>query len=135
VGSPVRWKMRPDGQFRDWNQVVLESEPSRRLSYTWHNYEPEMAELFGWSDEKLAELRKKPRSKVTFEIEPAGAAVKLTVTHDGFEPGSLMLEGISQGWPEILSNLKTRLETGEPLPLPSDSQHPQDTKGEHHDDP
>jgi uncharacterized protein YndB with AHSA1/START domain/DNA-binding transcriptional ArsR family regulator len=119
VGSPVRWKMRPDGEFLDWDQVVLESEPSRRLSYTWHTYEPEMAEMFGWSDEKLAELRKEPRSKVTVEIEPAGAAVKLTVTHDSFAPGSLMLESISQGWPVILSNLKTLLETSRFLPSPS----------------
>jgi hypothetical protein len=42
--------------------------------------------------------------------------VKLTVIHDDFEPGSEMLKGVSEGWPAILSGLKTLLETGEPLP-------------------
>jgi hypothetical protein len=40
----------------------------------------------------------------------------LTVVHDGFEPGSTVLSALSQGWPEILSNLKTLLETGDVLP-------------------
>ncbi len=70
--------------------------------------------MFGWSDEKLAVLREEPISRVTFEIEPvADAAVKLTVTHDGFVPGSEMLAGVAGGWPGILSNLKSLLETGE----------------------
>ncbi|MGW7516165.1 ArsR/SmtB family transcription factor [Streptomyces sp. NPDC054796] len=116
VGSPVKWKMSPDGESHDWGQVVLESEPYRKLAYTWHNYQPEMAEMFGWSEEKLAELRKEQISKVSFEIEPLGESVRLTVIHDDFEPGSEMLEGVSEGWPEILSSLKTLLETGEPLP-------------------
>lgn len=115
-GSPVRWKMSPGADFRDYGQRVLAAEPLRRLSYTWHNYEPEIAAMFGWSDEKLAELREERISKVTFEIEPLGEVVKLTVVHDDFEPGSEMLKGISEGWPFILSNLKTLLETGESLP-------------------
>jgi hypothetical protein len=47
---------------------------------------------------------------VTFDIEPAGELVKLTVVHDGFDPGSTVLEGISAGWPRLLSDLKTLLE-------------------------
>jgi uncharacterized protein YndB with AHSA1/START domain/DNA-binding transcriptional ArsR family regulator len=117
VGSPVRWKMSSEDGPHDWDQQVLESEPNRRLSYTWHSYQPEMAQMFGWSEEKLAELRKEKRSKVTFEIEPMGPMVMLTVTHDDFEPDSEMLKGISQGWPAILSNLKTLLETDEVLSL------------------
>jgi Activator of Hsp90 ATPase homolog 1-like protein len=50
-------------------------------------------------------------SKVTFDLESAGPVVKLTVTHDDFEPGSRMLEAVSQGWPELLASLKTLLET------------------------
>ncbi len=124
VGSPVRWKISADGEYHDWDQHVLESEPYRRLSYTWHNYQPEMAEMFGWSDGKLAELQKEKRSKVTFEIEPAQSAVRLTVTHDDFEPDSEMLKGISEGWPAILSDLKSLLETGETLsPAPDAMQH------------
>jgi uncharacterized protein YndB with AHSA1/START domain len=57
-----------------------------------------------------------PRSKVTFTIEPLGGKVRLTVVHDGFEPGSTVLQSISGGWPIILANLKTFLETGETLP-------------------
>jgi hypothetical protein len=55
------------------------------------------------------------RSKVTFDIEPLGEMVKLTVVHDGFEPGSAILPGITEGWPRILSDLKTLLETGDML--------------------
>jgi hypothetical protein len=55
------------------------------------------------------------RSKVSFEIEPHGHVVKLTVIHDGFEPGSEVLESVGGGWPVVLSSLKTLLETGEPL--------------------
>jgi hypothetical protein len=77
-----------------------------------------MQEMFGWSDELLAELRQEPVSRVTFEIEsvasdPTRPAVKLTVTHDGFVPGSEMLAGVSGGRPGILSNLTSLLETGE----------------------
>jgi DNA-binding transcriptional ArsR family regulator/uncharacterized protein YndB with AHSA1/START domain len=121
VGSPVRWQTGPDGEAKDLDQVVLEATPFRRLAYTWHNYQPEHAELFGWSEERFAQLTTERRAKVTFAIEPAGAAVKLTVTHDGFEAGSEMLEACSGrkpqagGWPQLIANLKTLLETGTPL--------------------
>ena len=55
-------------------------------------------------------------SKVTFDIELVTQGVKLTVVHDGFEPGSTALEMVSGGWPDVISSLKTLLETGEPLP-------------------
>ena len=118
VGSPVRWSMGGEAP-QDWGQHVLEADPPRRLAYTWHNYRPEMQPIFGWSDEQLAVLQQEPISRVAFEIEPvatadpARPAVKLTVTHDGFAPGSAMLAGIAGGWPGILSNLKSLLETGE----------------------
>jgi uncharacterized protein YndB with AHSA1/START domain/DNA-binding transcriptional ArsR family regulator len=113
VGSPVAWSMGGE-PGHDWGQHVLESDPPRRLAYTWHNYQPEMQEMFGWSDEHLARLQQEPVSRVAFEIEPvADGAVKLTVTHDGFVPGSEMMAGIAGGWPGILSNLKSLLETGE----------------------
>src|SRR5205085_2630786 len=69
VGSPILWQSGPDGEPAARDTVVLESEPFRRLSYTWHNYQPEHAELFGWSDEQFAELVKEQGSKVTFDIE------------------------------------------------------------------
>jgi uncharacterized protein YndB with AHSA1/START domain len=101
------------------DQVVLESEPGRRLAYSWHTFTPEWAELSGFDAERLRRVTSEPRSKVTFDIEPAGELVKLTVVHDGFEPGSSVLESISEGWPALLSSLKTLLETGDPLPDPS----------------
>lgn len=123
-GSPITWKMGPDDGPHDWDQRVLESEPHRKLSYTWHNYQPEMAEMFGWSDEKLAELQQEKISKVTFEIEEMTvSAVKLTVIHDDFEPDSEMLQGVSEGWVGILSNLKSLLETGWTV---SEEEAPQD---------
>ena len=113
VGSPVAWSMGGE-PGHDWGQHVLEADPPRRLAYTWHTYQPEMQEMFGWSDEDLARLRQEPVSRVAFDIEPvADAAVKLTVTHDGFVPGSEMMAGVAGGWPGILSNLKSLLETGE----------------------
>ena len=128
VGSKILWQAGPDGEPEDRDQVVLEYEPHRRLSYTWHAFQPAHAEFFGWSDERLAELQKERPSRVTFDIEPAESKVKLTVTHDDFEPGSVMLQAISGqlpksgGWPELLADLKTYLETGEatiPEPNPA----------------
>jgi Activator of Hsp90 ATPase homolog 1-like protein len=58
----------------------------------------------------------RPRSRVAFDIEDVGnGVVKLTVTHDGFAPDSTVLPSISQGWPAVLSSLKTLLETGSTL--------------------
>jgi hypothetical protein len=54
---------------------------------------------------------------VAFDIEDAGqGVVKLTVAHDGFEPGSSVLQAISNGWPAVLASMKTLLETGSALP-------------------
>jgi uncharacterized protein YndB with AHSA1/START domain len=81
---------------------VLESSPPRRLVLTWAA--PEDAG------------REEKHSRVTFELEPIGEVVRLTVTHDRFEPGSQMLERIREGWPKVLSSLKSLLEAGRPLP-------------------
>jgi DNA-binding transcriptional ArsR family regulator/uncharacterized protein YndB with AHSA1/START domain len=96
-------------------QVVLESEPYRRLSYTWHAFTKEWADLHGFSDEFLAQMTGERRSKVSFDIEPIGQLVKLTVVHDDFDPDSVVAPMISEGWPHVLSSLKTLLETGESL--------------------
>jgi uncharacterized protein YndB with AHSA1/START domain/DNA-binding transcriptional ArsR family regulator len=101
----------------DDEQVVLEAEPFSRLSYTWHTVTPEWADALDLTAEARERLAGEPRSTVTFEIEPLDdAQVKLTVVHDGLAPDGLMGSLISRGWPRVLSNLKTLLETGEPLP-------------------
>jgi uncharacterized protein YndB with AHSA1/START domain/DNA-binding transcriptional ArsR family regulator len=115
VGSTMTWKQNGVA-IADPAQVVLESEPYRRLAYSWHTFTPEFAESVGLSDEVLAKIASERRSKVTFEIEPLGAMVKLTVVHDGFEPGSTVVEMVGEGWPRLLSDLKSLLETGEALP-------------------
>lgn len=118
VGATVTWSEQ-DRKISDPAQVVLEFEPYRRLSYTWHTFTPEWAEAAGVGDDVLAAVSRERRSKVTFQIEPVDdvdETVKLTVVHDDFEPGSTVLEMVSEGWPALLSSLKTMLETGEPLP-------------------
>jgi uncharacterized protein YndB with AHSA1/START domain len=68
-------------------------------------------------DEATAAVwRAEARSKVTFDIEDVGhGTVRLTITHDGFATGSAVLPAISEGWPAVLSSLKTVLETGTTL--------------------
>ena len=82
---------------------VVETTPPRRLVLTWAR--PSDAE------------NEAKHSRVSFDIEPyVGGLVRLTVTHDDLEHDPQMLEGISGGWPKVLSNLKTLLETGHALP-------------------
>ncbi|MBO0850967.1 MAG: SRPBCC domain-containing protein, partial [Pseudonocardia sp.] len=117
-GSTFAWTQN-GARMTDPEQVILESDPYRRLAYTWHTFTPEFAAAVGMSAEVLAKVAAEPRSKVSFDIEPLGETVKLTVIHDGFEPGSTVLEMVSGGWPHLLSGLKTLLETGETLPIAS----------------
>lgn len=101
----------------DPGQVILESDPCRRLAYTWHAITPGWAASVGMDEATADAWRAEPRSKVSFGIEDAGqGVVKLTIVHDGFEPGSSVLQAISNGWPAVLASLKTLLETGSALP-------------------
>jgi DNA-binding transcriptional ArsR family regulator/uncharacterized protein YndB with AHSA1/START domain len=127
VAFETDWKAGSPMTLRQWgltiahpDQVVLESDPHSRLSYTWHTFTPEWREIarerIGFSEEFLDRIAAERRSKATFEIEDLGGLVKLTVIHDGFDAASEVLTTISQGWPHVISNLKTLLETGETLP-------------------
>ena len=116
-GSVMTWEQQ-GWRSTDESQVVLEADPYRRLSYTWHAIGPEFAEVFDVPDDVFARASAERRSKVTFDLDEQGPLVRLTVVHEDFEPGSVLLEGVSQGWPAILASLKTLLETGEPLPDP-----------------
>jgi uncharacterized protein YndB with AHSA1/START domain len=96
------WRlMTPDGRVGDSGEV-LEIEPNRRLVLSWCN------ELF-------PELQAEGHSRLTYELEPVGDEVKLTVIHEHDKPDSKLIGGVSNGWPAILSSLKTLLESGEPL--------------------
>ena len=60
-----------------------------------------------------------PPSRIAWEIEePTPGVCLLTLTHDEFPPGSVVHRDVGEGWPHILSSLKSLLETGEPLPAP-----------------
>lgn len=84
--------------------TVIESDPPHRLVLTWAN--PAKA-----SDPSKV-------SRVTFDIQALPHEVRLTVTHDETYPE--MLSAISAGWPAVLSNLKTMLETGRAMPMARD---------------
>jgi DNA-binding transcriptional ArsR family regulator/uncharacterized protein YndB with AHSA1/START domain len=115
VGSTMTWDNH-GVVIADPDQIVLESDPFRRLAYTWHSFTPELNERLEFGDELFAKLSSERRSRVAFDIEEAGELVKLTVVHDDFEPGSTAATMVRNGWPVLLSSLKTLLETGEPLP-------------------
>jgi uncharacterized protein YndB with AHSA1/START domain/DNA-binding transcriptional ArsR family regulator len=112
-GSPMTWHNQ-GVTIADPEQVVLEADPYRRLSYTWQTLTPEFAAAVGFSDEYFAIASAEPRSTVTFEIEQTDAGVKLTVLHERLKPGGAVLESVSGGWPVVLSGLKTLLEKQEP---------------------
>jgi len=103
VGSSFEM-VRSDGSVSDAGKVV-ESDPPRRLAYTFINL----------SDEYKNELL----PLATFVLEPFGKLVKLTLTHQGFTEGGKFLSAVSQGWPAVLSSLKSVLETGQPLDIPT----------------
>jgi len=114
VGSSMTWDNNGI-VIADPEQIVLESDPYRRLAYTWHTFTPELNERLHLGDELFAKLSGERRSRVAFDIERVGEMVKLTVVHDEFDPGSTAATMVSNGWPVVLSSLKTFLETGEPL--------------------
>lgn len=93
------WKLIfSDGRTADTGEIV-ELEPGRKLVIRWRNeFRPEL-KTEGWS-------------LCTMELEPVSTAVKLTVTHTMERDNSKFIEAVSGGWPQILSNLKSLLETG-----------------------
>jgi uncharacterized protein YndB with AHSA1/START domain len=98
----AEWKiMIPDGRVGDSGKVVA-FDPPRRLVVTWRN-------------EFKPELTAEGHSTCTWELEPSGSAVKLTLTHEMGIPNSKTIDAVSQGWPHLLSSLKSMLETGESL--------------------
>jgi uncharacterized protein YndB with AHSA1/START domain len=80
---------------------VIEHSPPSKLVISWVNR----------SQEADAEAY----SRVTFDIVPYDGMTKLIVTHDDLIRGSGMEEGVTKGWPIVLSSLKSYLETGSGL--------------------
>jgi uncharacterized protein YndB with AHSA1/START domain len=99
VGSPIQI-VKPDGNAEVHGEILV-CNPYQTLAYSWHS-----THLAG-------------ASRVTFELSPfpadeGHAITQLKITHDGFTPGSNISMAV-MGWMAILNNLKTLLETGEPL--------------------
>jgi uncharacterized protein YndB with AHSA1/START domain len=102
VGSPMTF--RREGKLIVEGKI-LENDPPRRLSYTFRS----MHEPFNGSE---------PASRVVFDLEQQRDQVKLTVTHDDFVEDSKVFVGISNGWPLVLSSLKSYLEANRVLWAP-----------------
>lgn len=110
-GSVMTWT-RDGVEQAGPEQVVLEADPFTRLAYTWHDFTPAFNPDL--DPELLSRIAAEPRSRVSFDLEPQGDQVKLTVTHGGFaDDGSTVLSMIGGGWPVVISSLKTLLETGD----------------------
>ena len=107
VGSPFALVI--NGTTTDVGEI-LEADRPQRLSYTFQHVLND-------------ELRNERPSKVVFNIERHGNFVKLTLTHEDFAEGSRLLDGISKGWPAIMSSLKSLLETGRALAIPTSALH------------
>ncbi|MGV3526912.1 MAG: ArsR/SmtB family transcription factor [Candidatus Sericytochromatia bacterium] len=100
TGAPYRYD-NPDGSVL-LSGEILESDPPHRLRMSFQAH---------WSD--LA--RSSGISEVTYEIEAQGNVCRLRVIHAGLDPEHAMTAQFKNGWSEIVSGLKTLLETGQPL--------------------
>ena len=105
------WKMvHPNGNISDAGRIV-EAEPPRRL-------------VIRWQHQDKPELKAEGESLCTMELEPSGPAVKLSITHTIERDPSKLIVAVSGGWPKVISNLKSLLETGSAVlqdPYPAES--------------
>jgi uncharacterized protein YndB with AHSA1/START domain len=93
------WKLISEsGQVFDSGEIV-EAVPPKRL-------------VIRWVHQNRPELTAEGESFCTMELEAIGTAVKLSITHSIEREHSKLIEAVSGGWPKILSNLKSLLETG-----------------------
>ena len=99
----------PDGRVADTGEILAIERP-KRIQLKWQN-------------EFKPELKAEGFTVCTLEIEPVGAAVKLTVTHTIERAESKFIQAVSGGWPKILSNLKSLLETGQLALTETDHSH------------
>src|SRR5262249_48247745 len=91
-----------EGDFKVVDGEILEVEPEKRLVMTWKAH---------WDDS----VAKDPASRVTYELSAAGPWTKLHLVHDDFDQQTATYTGSVEGWPLMLSSLKSILETGKPL--------------------
>ena len=97
-GAP--WQMVfPDGRVADSGEI-LEVERPKRIQLKWRN-------------EFRPELKAEGFALCTIEIEPYGDAVRLSIAHSIERADSKFIQAVTDGWPKVLSNLKSFLETGQ----------------------
>ncbi|HSN19269.1 MAG TPA: SRPBCC family protein [Usitatibacter sp.] len=97
AGSP--WRLvAPDGKVWDAGEIV-EAERPRRL-------------VIRWRHQNKPELQAEGDSLCTMELQPEAGAVKLSITHSLEREDSKVITAVSGGWPKVISNLKSLLETG-----------------------
>lgn len=96
-GSPWRLVF-DDGRVADAGEI-LEAQRPRRLVLKWRN-------------EFKPEVKAEGYSRCTIEIEAVNDAVKLSIVHEIDAPGTKFIESVSGGWPKIIANVKSLLETG-----------------------
>jgi uncharacterized protein YndB with AHSA1/START domain len=102
-GSP--YAFIGDGNFKVVDGEILDIQSNKRLTLSWRAH---------WD----AAVAKDPPSRVTYELSSVGAHVtKLGVVHDQFEGETATYKGSVEGWPLMLSSLKTLLESGKTLPV------------------
>jgi len=126
-GFHVNFDLKPGGKMQilppkgmeahgDHAGEVLECEPGRKLVYTWQQADP--AEIAA---------KRNGLSRVTYELFPMGDSVKLLLQHENLLSEDVnndptTFKGINNGWPAVLSSLKSLLETGEAMTFKSTCQ-------------
>jgi uncharacterized protein YndB with AHSA1/START domain len=90
--------VHPDGRITDIGEIV-EADPPRRL-------------VIRWRHQDKPELRAEGESLCAIDLEPSGTAIRLTITHTIEREPSKLIDAVSGGWPKVISNLKSLLETG-----------------------
>lgn len=100
VGSAWRHENYDDPTDVNAQGEVVEATRPSRLVLTWR---------------RPGDPKGTSESRVTFQIDFVFGATKLTVTHEDLDPQ--MAQGVTSGWPAILSSLKTLVESGQPMPM------------------
>ena len=124
MGFRLELEPRAGGRFRmipakggpnKWNDdgKVLACEPGRKLVYE-----------FAIKDAPEVAAKRDGYSRVTYELQPMGDLVRLQVVHENLLPDDIgkdtnTLRGVNNGWPAVMSSLKSLLETGQAIPLES----------------
>lgn len=95
----AKWELfRDNGDLADSGEI-LEADKPRRIAIRWRNHMRPEFEAEGFT-------------RCVMELEPVGGGVKLTIDHSSELADSKVIAAVSGGWPKILSNLKSLLETG-----------------------